>query len=240
MTTESMITSTYSLYDLLSDKYSDELFVGILDSIKPTFSALPYIKRKHQSYKFRALMRIKQILAEKQEKILPKLLEVLPVEARKEAYLQAKYNILKILNEELKDVMEELDELMNIINKHELERSLRIDIKKQISILELIRDNISEEILTKELDDETIDAYLTIDQAISLLIHLYMKILEKGVESLDLSLYTLILNLRLMAILHKKDKKHLELLKEDIIEIAPELTPKSSPEEIAKLLQMVY
>ena len=205
-------------YGIIFDKYVDDLLAGILDLVNPVFSATPYIKRKRQTRKFKALNRLSEILSEKRKILFPKLINTLPSESRWDGYLRAKNGMIQILFEELGDVMDELDKLMNIINAHELDKSLKIDIKKQISVLNNIRDEIVEGIYLCNIEnDEVIDACLTLDQAISLLIKLHEKNLKKE-HDFNLTLSILILKLRIMAILDNGDVNQIKLLKGDIVE----------------------
>jgi len=226
-------------YGIIFDKYMDDLLAGILDSVNPVFSATPYIKRKRQTRKFKALNRLSEILSEKRKILFPKLINTLPSENRWDGYLQAKNEMIQILFEELGDVMDELDRLMNIINAHELDKSLKMDIKKQISVLNNIRDEIVEGMYSCDIEnDEVIDACLTLDQAISLLIKLHEKNLKKE-HDFNLTLSILILKLRIMAILDNGDVNQIKLLKGDIIEFAPLVDDRMNRETFESVVKLV-
>jgi hypothetical protein len=226
-------------YGIIFDKYVDDLLAGILDLVNPVFSATPYIKRKRQTRKFKALNRLSEILSEKRKILFPKLINTLPSENRWDGYLRAKNGMIQILFEELGDVMDELDKLMNIINAHELDKSLKIDIKKQISVLNNIRDEIVEGIYLCNIEnDEVIDACLTLDQAISLLIKLHEKNLKKE-HDFNLTLSILILKLRIMAILDNGDVNQIKLLKGDIVEFTSLVDDPMNRETFESVVKLV-
>ena len=226
-------------YGIIFDKYVDDLLAGILDLVNPVFSATPYIKRKRQTRKFKALNRLSEILSEKRKILFPKLINTLPSENRWDGYLRAKNGMIQILFEELGDVMDELDKLMNIINAHELDKSLKIDIKKQISVLNNIRDEIVEGIYLCNIEnDEVIDACLTLDQAISLLIKLHEKNLRKE-HDFNLTLSILILKLRIMAILDNGDVNQIKLLKGDIVEFTSLVDDPMNRETFESVVKLV-
>ncbi|GEM_PF-2660291 len=237
MGTTATAQTSWILPDILVEKYSDDLLMGILDAVHPSFSAIPYVRKKHQTHRFRALLRLKQILEEKRGRILNRVIEVLPKEANRMYYLKAQGEILKIFNEELKDVMKEINELVKIINKNELKASLKTDIRRQIGILNSMRDSILEIASDDDIPDEDFEKYLALDQGISLLIKLYQKMLENW-EDVELSLYILMLNLRILAILNGREE-HIKLLKKDIVEMAPKLEKTASPEELEEILKLV-
>ena len=226
-------------YGIIFDKYVDDLLAGILDLVNPVFSATPYIKRKRQTRKFKALNRLSEILSEKRKILFPKLINTLPSENRWDGYLRAKNGMIQILFEELGDVMDELDKLMNIINAHELDKSLKIDIKKQISVLNNIRDEIVEGMYSCDIEnDEVIDACLTLDQAISLLIKLHEKNLKKE-HDFNLTLSILILKLRIMAILDNGDVNQIKLLKGDIVEFTSLVDDPMNRETFESVVKLV-
>ncbi|NJF25356.1 hypothetical protein [Thermococcus sp. Bubb.Bath] len=236
---ESLNTSQthWSLPDVMVEKYSDDLLMGVLDAINPRFSAIPYVRKKHQTHRFRTLLRLRELLDEKRDAIISRITEVLPKEASRMHYLKAQAEVIKIFEEELEDVMDEIDELMRILNEKELKNSIRTDIRRQIGLLNSMRDSILEIASDPDIPDEVFEKYMTLDQGIALLIKLYERMLEDW-KNPELSIYILMLSLRILAILNGK-LEHLPLLRKDIVEIAPELERTASPEEIEELIKLV-
>ncbi|MFA4662897.1 hypothetical protein [Pyrococcus kukulkanii] len=93
-------------------------------------------------------------------------------------YLKAQAEVMKILEEELAEVMDEIEELVQILNENELKNSIRTDIRRQIGLLSLLRKSILEMASDLEIPDEDFERYMTLDQGIALLIKLYEKMLE--------------------------------------------------------------
>ncbi|WP_010477368.1 hypothetical protein [Thermococcus zilligii] len=230
-------SSLWALPEVMIEKYSDDLLMGVLDAIDPRFSAIPYVRKKHQTHRFRALLRLRELLDEKRDVLISRITEVLPSEASRMHYLKAQAEVLKIFQEELADVMDEIEELMHILNERELKNSIRTDIRRQMGLLNSMRESILEIASDPEVPDEEFEKYMTLDQGVALLIKLYEKMLEHW-KNPELSIYILMLSLRILAILNGK-LEHLPLLRKDIVEMAPELERDASPGEIEELLKLV-
>ncbi|NJE11462.1 hypothetical protein [Thermococcus sp. MAR1] len=227
----------WALPEVVIDKYSDDLLMGVLDAIDPYFSAIPYVRKKHQTHRFRALPRLRELLDEKRDVLISRITQVLPKEASRMHYLKAQSEVLKIFEEELADVMDEIDELMHILNENELRNSIRTDIRRQMGLLNSMRESILEIASDPEVPDEEFERYMTLDQGIALLIKLYEKMLEDW-KNPELSIYILMLSLRILAILNGK-LEHIPLLRKDIVEMVPELERDASPEEVEELIKLV-
>ena len=87
-------------------------------------------------------------------------------------------------------------------------------------------------------NDEVIDACLTLDQAISLLIKLHEKNLKKE-HDFNLTLSILILKLRIMAILDNGDVNQIKLLKGDIVEFTSLVDDPMNRETFESVVKLV-
>ncbi|MFA4669718.1 hypothetical protein QDY65_04055 [Pyrococcus kukulkanii] len=206
---------------ILVDRFVNELFDGVLGSLDPRFSSDYVIRKKHLTKVFKDLLQLKTLSPDRKETILNKLIEALPKYPHKVAYLEARRKMMEILKEELPDIIRDLDRLYRYIDIQEVEQSLKVDLIKQKGYITSLREAINELILTEDLSPEAIQKYLLLDQALSLLISLYEKVIASGglIGVEKYGHYILILLLRIYSIL--KNQENIENLEEDIIEMAP-------------------
>ena len=218
----------------LVQRYIGDFFEGILSAIRPSFAAIDYVRKKRATHRFKNLLLLRALPQEEKKRILVRLIQALPKETTKEAYMDSQREIMAILAEELKEIFEEAARLYEFIDKSELEKSLRLEIMRSRGIVNSLRENIAEIILATESDEERMK-YIVIDQALSLLNELYTRILEKPDERGELSIYILMLQLRVLATL--EGMSNYELLHEDMIEISPEISEEDGiPDIVVKLM----
>ncbi|AEC51593.1 hypothetical protein PNA2_0677 [Pyrococcus sp. NA2] len=219
METSQAITSSWDY--ILVDRFVNELFDGVLGSLDPRFSSDYVIRKKHLSKVFKDLLQLKTLSPDRKETILNKLIGALPKYPHKVAYLEARRKMMEILKEELPDITRDLDRLYRYIDLQEVEQSLKIDLIKQKGYIASLREAINELILTEDLPPEAIQKYLLLDQALSLLVSLYEKVINSGglIGVEKYGHYIIILLLRIYSIL--KNQESIENLEGDIIEIAP-------------------
>jgi len=235
------VSSSITTWDtIIADRFVNELFDSILGSLDPRFYSDYAIRRKHLSKVFKELLQLKTLPIEKKEKIINRLIQALPEYPHKVAYLESKLKMLRILEEELPDILVELERLQKYIDLREIERSLKIDTIKQKNSISALREAINEVILSaEELCPSDIDKYLTLDQALSLLTKLYEKIIHTGtLEDFEkYGPYILILLLRIYTVL--TGKGDIRALQEDIIEIAPIISKGGDEETLHTVASLV-
>ncbi|NJE47859.1 hypothetical protein E3E35_10745, partial [Thermococcus sp. GR7] len=163
------ISSRTSTWDnIIADRFVNELFDSILGSLDPRFHSDYAIRRKHLSKVFNELLQLKTLPIERKEKIINRLVQALPEYPHKVAYIESKLKMLRILEEELPDILVELERLQKYIGLQEIERSLKIDTIKQKNSIGALREAINEVILStdEDLSPLDIEKYLTLDQAL--------------------------------------------------------------------------
>lgn len=237
---EAIPAQTNTWDNIIADRFVNELFDSILGSLDPRFYSDYAIRRKHLSKVFKELLQLKTLSIERKERIITRLVQALPEHPHKIAYLESKLKMLKILEEELPDVLIELERLQKYIDLREVERSLKIDTIKQKNSISALREAINEVILSAEdLSPSDIEKYLTLDQALSLLIQLYEKSIYAGtIEDFEkYGPYILILLLRIYTVL--TGKGDIKALQEDIIEITPIISKGGDEETLHTVAALV-
>jgi len=138
-----MATETQEIIDL----YMDDFFRGVLSSAKPSIAAKEYIRRRHQMHRFKSLLKLEHLPEELKEQMLNEMVDVLPVFTTKEAYIEAYKKIGEILSKYLEETLEELEELLRLLDPHEVAKAQRVIQRRQKHILESLRENIAEMLL---------------------------------------------------------------------------------------------
>jgi len=213
------------------DYYMDGLLGGIMISAYPRIAAREYIKKKRLYHRFGDLLELESALRGKEDEIVEKMLSVLPEVTIKEEYIKAQKKIVEILMEYLSDKLKKLEEYVECINRSELEKSLKVAMRKQKHLLGSLRENLAELILENPTEDK-----IVIDEALSLAMRLYDKLIQEP-DNLVTSVYLLILLLRIIGV--SKGKFDYEVLYEDIAEISSEIESEEDiPQEILEVLNL--